>query len=61
MAVTASSKKRGPARSSDVAVVEGIGDAKAEAEIGWVIDLITAIRSLRAEMKMSMCRCHSLW
>ena len=27
-------------------------DAKAEAEIGWVIDLITAIRSVRAEMNV---------
>ncbi len=30
-----------------------IGDAKAEAEIGWVIDLITAIRSVRAEMNVN--------
>jgi valyl-tRNA synthetase len=28
-------------------------DAAAEAEIGWVIDLITAIRSVRAEMNMT--------
>ncbi len=28
-------------------------DEKAEAEIGWVIDLITAIRSVRAEMNIS--------
>jgi valyl-tRNA synthetase len=33
--------------------LEGIGDAKAEAEIGWVIDLITAIRSVRAEMNLN--------
>ena len=32
--------------------LEGIADAKAEAEIGWVIDLITAIRSVRAEMNV---------
>jgi valyl-tRNA synthetase len=28
-------------------------DAKAESEIGWVIDLITAIRSVRAEMNIT--------
>jgi valyl-tRNA synthetase len=28
-------------------------DDKAEAEIGWVIDLVTAIRSVRAEMNIS--------
>jgi valyl-tRNA synthetase len=28
----------------------GLSDHQAEAEIGWVIDLVTAIRSLRAEM-----------
>jgi valyl-tRNA synthetase len=30
----------------------GLEDAKAEAEIGWVVDLITAIRSVRAEMNI---------
>jgi valyl-tRNA synthetase len=34
-------------------VHEGLDDAEAEAEIGWVIDLITAIRSLRAEMNIA--------
>jgi valyl-tRNA synthetase len=29
---------------------EGLDDVKAEAEIGWVIELISAIRSVRAEM-----------
>src|SRR5207245_779101 len=29
---------------------DGLEDAAAEAEIGWVVDLVTAIRSLRAEM-----------
>jgi valyl-tRNA synthetase len=28
-------------------------DDKAEAEIGWVIDLVTAVRSVRAEMNIS--------
>ncbi len=34
--------------------LEGVGDAKAEAEIGWVIDLITSIRSVRAEMNVNV-------
>jgi valyl-tRNA synthetase len=34
--------------------LEGIADAKAEAEIGWVIDLINAIRSVRAEMNVNV-------
>jgi len=32
---------------------EGLDDDKAEAEIGWVIDLITVIRSMRAEMNIN--------
>jgi valyl-tRNA synthetase len=31
---------------------EGLDDSAAEAEIGWLIDLITAIRSVRAEMNI---------
>jgi valyl-tRNA synthetase len=31
---------------------DGLDDAVAEAEIGWVIDLITAIRSVRVEMNI---------
>jgi valyl-tRNA synthetase len=31
----------------------GLDDTAAEAEIGWVIDLITAIRSVRAEMNIA--------
>jgi valyl-tRNA synthetase len=31
---------------------EGLDDEKAEAEIGWVVDLVTAIRSVRAEMNI---------
>ena len=34
--------------------LEGIGDARAEVEIGWVIDLISAIRSVRAEMNVNV-------
>jgi valyl-tRNA synthetase len=32
----------------------GLEDAAAEAEIGWVIDLVTAIRSIRAEMNITV-------
>jgi valyl-tRNA synthetase len=31
---------------------DGLEDAAAEAEIGWVVDLVTAIRSVRAEMNI---------
>jgi valyl-tRNA synthetase len=31
---------------------DGLDDAAAEAEIGWVLDLITTIRSVRAEMNV---------
>ncbi len=33
---------------------EGLDDLEAEAEIGWVIDLVTAIRSLRTEMNITV-------
>jgi valyl-tRNA synthetase len=33
--------------------LEGLTDDKAEAEIGWVIELITAIRSIKAEMNVT--------
>ncbi len=32
---------------------EGLDNPQAEAEIGWVVDLVTAIRSVRAEMSIS--------
>ncbi|MPZ59391.1 MAG: valine--tRNA ligase [Rhizobiales bacterium] len=32
---------------------DGFDDAAAEAEIGWVIDLVTAVRSVRAEMNIA--------
>jgi valyl-tRNA synthetase len=51
--VTAS-KKRNFLALTEWPSLEGIGDAKAEAEIGWVIDLITAIRSVRAEMNVNV-------
>jgi valyl-tRNA synthetase len=34
-------------------VTEDFSDPAAEAEIGWVVDLVTAIRSLRAEMNIA--------
>jgi valyl-tRNA synthetase len=54
-AVTA---EQGPKRSDLLALsqwptLEGLADDKAEAEIGWVIDLVTAIRSIHAEMNIS--------
>jgi valyl-tRNA synthetase len=32
---------------------DGLDDPKAEAEIGWLVDLVTAIRSVRAEMNIT--------
>jgi valyl-tRNA synthetase len=54
-AVTA---EQGPKRANLLALsewpaLEGLDDPAAEAEIGWVIDLITAIRSIRAEMNIA--------
>ncbi|HEY4142597.1 MAG TPA: valine--tRNA ligase [Pseudolabrys sp.] len=34
--------------------LEGLTDDKAEAEIGWLIELITAIRSIKAEMNVNV-------
>ena len=34
--------------------LEGLADDKAEAEIGWVIELITAVRSIKAEMNVNV-------
>jgi valyl-tRNA synthetase len=54
-AVTA---EQGPKRAQLLALstwpaLEGLTDEAAEAEIGWVIDLVTAIRSMRAEMNIT--------
>jgi valyl-tRNA synthetase len=54
-AVTA---EQGPKRASLLVLsqwpkLEGLTDDKAEAEIDWVIDLVTAIRSVRAEMNIA--------
>ncbi len=48
----------GPAREGVLAlsawpVLEGLADEAAEAEIGWLVDAITAIRSVRAEMNVA--------
>jgi valyl-tRNA synthetase len=51
--------ERGPKRHHLLALDawpshQGLGDPRAEAEIGWVIDLITAIRSVRVEMNVNV-------
>ncbi len=48
----------GPKRESLLALaqwpsLEGLEDAEAESEIGWVVELISEIRSLRAEMALT--------
>jgi len=53
-AVTATTQRETLLALSEWPSLEGIGDAKAEAEIGWVVDLITAIRSVRAEMNVNV-------
>jgi len=45
-------ESRGLLALSEWPSLEGISDATAEAEIGWVIDLVTAIRSARVEMNI---------
>jgi valyl-tRNA synthetase len=49
----------GPARDSLLVLaqwpsLEGLEDAEAESEIGWVVDLISEVRSLRAEMNLNV-------
>jgi valyl-tRNA synthetase len=51
--------EQGPARTSLLALgewpsLDGLTDDAAEAEIGWVIDLITAIRSIKSEMNINV-------
>jgi valyl-tRNA synthetase len=51
--------EQGPKRSgllalSDWPKLDGLTDDKAEGEIGWVIELITAIRSIRAAMNINV-------
>ncbi|WP_338634607.1 valine--tRNA ligase [Afipia carboxidovorans] len=42
-----------PVMTSSAVKAEAFSDPKAEAEIGWLIDLVTAIRSVRAEMNIA--------
>ncbi|HZT25061.1 MAG TPA: valine--tRNA ligase [Pseudolabrys sp.] len=51
-AVTAAGKRAALLALSDWPNLD-FSDDKAEAEIGWVIDLVTAIRSVRAEMNIA--------
>jgi len=53
-AVTAQPECKALLALSDWPKLEGLTDDKAEAEIGWVIDLVTAIRSIRAEMNINV-------
>jgi valyl-tRNA synthetase len=53
-AVTAQPERSALLALSEWPSLEGLADDKAEAEIGWVIDLITAIRSIRAEMNITV-------
>ncbi len=51
--VTASPKRVSLLALGEWPSLEDIADPKAEAEIGWVIDLISAVRSVRAEMNVN--------
>ena len=42
-----------PARALALAELERLADGEAKAEINWVIDLVTKIRSVRAEMNVA--------
>ncbi|ALK09322.1 valine--tRNA ligase [Blastochloris viridis] len=47
----------GPAREGLLALapwpsLEGLGDVEAEMEIGWLVDLVTEVRSVRSEMNV---------
>ncbi len=52
-AVTAQPERKPLLALGDWPSLDGLADDKAEAEIGWVIDLVTAIRSVRAEMNLT--------
>lgn len=52
-AVTATAPRKALLTLSEWPAASGFEDHAAEAEIGWVIDLITAVRSLRAEMNIA--------
>jgi valyl-tRNA synthetase len=51
--------EQGPPREGILALASwpqhaGLSDHAAESEIGWVIDIVTAIRSVRAEMNLTV-------
>jgi valyl-tRNA synthetase len=50
--VTAEAKRSGMLTLTHWPSHEGLADEKAEGEIGWVVDLVTAVRSLRSEMNV---------
>jgi valyl-tRNA synthetase len=51
-AVTAQPTRAALLALSEWPALDGLSDDKAESEIGWVVDLITVIRSVRAEMNI---------
>ncbi|MEX2036703.1 MAG: class I tRNA ligase family protein, partial [Xanthobacteraceae bacterium] len=53
-AVTACAKRESLLALAEWPSGPGAWDKKAEAEVGWVIDVITAIRSIRAEMNVTV-------
>jgi valyl-tRNA synthetase len=53
-AVTARPKRKNLLALTEWPTGPGYFDAKAEGEIGWVIDVISAIRSVRAEMNVNV-------
>jgi len=50
--LTATAKRCEPLVLTSWPVHSGLDDEAAESEIGWVVDLISAVRSLRAEMNI---------
>jgi valyl-tRNA synthetase len=52
--VTASTSRASLLVLSEWPTPEGLDNPQAEAEIGWVVDLVSAIRSVRAEMNISV-------
>ncbi|MBV8838767.1 MAG: valine--tRNA ligase [Alphaproteobacteria bacterium] len=52
-AVTASAPRAGLLALASWPMPEGLDDADAEAEIGWVVDLVSSVRSVRSEMNIS--------
>src|SRR3954464_15489243 len=52
--VTATTPRPGLLTLTAWSSLDGLDSPEAEAEIGWVVDLVSAIRSLRAEMNISV-------